>query len=891
MGESDHTLPTGTVTFLFSDIEDSTRLAHELDTAAYRELLEQHHRLLRSTFGAHGGTERGTQGDSFLVIFRDAPSAVAAAIDAQRSLAAAEWPSGADVRVRMGLHSGQGIAGGDDYVGLDINLAARIASAAHGGQVLLSDSTRALAARDLPAGAGLRDVGQHRLKGFEEPERLHQLVIQDLPSDFPPPRGVRPGGGNVPARLLSFVGRRAETDELRRLVAENPLITLVGPGGTGKTSLAIEVAREAAAEFSDGAWFVALDALSDPGLVGSAIVAALGLRDLSGRSARDRLVDNLSDRALLLVLDNFEQVLDAAPLVGDLMAAGPRVRIIVTSRAPLHLAVEQVYPVAPLSVPDDGETLEPAELEVVPSVQLFVDRARRAQPSFELTPDNAASIVDICRRLDGLPLGIELAAARIRVLGVAGIRDRLAQRLGLPELPARDVPARQRTLRDAIAWSHDLLEPAEQGLLARLSVFAGGCQLAEAEAVCRPATDTGDAVADGLTKLVDHSLVTATDRGAAVRFGMLETIREFADEHLAADERPGLLHRHARAYLALVEESAPRLFGREGAAAFDRVGEEWNNLSAAIHWSIDAGDAEMALRFGAATWRFWSLRGEMETGRSTIAAVLEMAGADAPTSARMRALEAMGGILFYAADNDGASRNYHAQLDLARQLGDLRGMADAQFNLAFTLDLRGRLDGGQALIDEIADSYLAAGDEVGVARTGLLQANLLRDTGRMDEARAAAERAIGRFRELGDLQYELMAAGGLAGFCLQMGDREAAIRWFLVALVRMDERGDAAGATVALPLMAAAVLTIVGAEPAATILGAYDALSRRYGIKMPRGLEEVVEMQDPRAAARVALDQATFDAAIRRGAEMTPKEAVEFVIETLRGVYPVETTG
>jgi predicted ATPase/class 3 adenylate cyclase len=890
MDEERRDLPTGTVTFLFSDIEGSTRLANELDTSTYRVLLEQHHRLLRTAFASHGGAERGTQGDSFLVIFRDAASAVAAAIEAQRSLAAADWPNGADVRVRMGLHSGQGIAGGDDYVGLDINLAARIATAAHGGQVLLSDSTRALAARGLPAGAGLRDVGRHGLKGFDEPERLHQLIIDGLPTEFPAPRGVGPGVGNLPERFLSFVGRRAETNELRQLVAENRLVTLVGPGGTGKTALATEVARQAAAGFPDGAWFVALDAVSDPDLVGSAIVAALGLRDLSGRSARDRLLDNLSDRALLLVLDNFEHVLEAAPLVGDLLAAGP-VTIIVTSRAPLHLAVEQIYPVPPLSLPGGGHAAGPAELEAVPSVQLFVDRARRAQPSFELTPENAASIVDICRRLDGLPLGIELAAARIRVLGVTGIRERLAQRLGLPASPARDAPARQRTLRDAIAWSHDLLEGAEQGLFARLSVFAGGCRLTEAEAVCRAAAGTGDEVMDGLTTLVDHSLVTATDRGAVVRFGLLETVREFAGEYLAADQRPDLLHRHARAYLALVEENARRLAGRDGAAAYERIDEDWNNVSLAIRWSIDAGDAEIALRFAAAFWRFWWLHGEIETARSSIGVVLDMPGADAPTSARMRALEAMGGILYYAGDSDESNLAYQAQLDLARALGDLQGVADAQFNLAFTMDLQSRQERGQALIDEIAAAYRAAGDEVGAARTGWIQANFFWANGQMPEARDAAERAIVRFQDLGDVVYELMAAGSLAMACLRMGDRDAAVKWFLVSLARNSERGDAAGITVALPLMAAAAITIVGPEPAATILGAYDALSRRYGIQMPRSLEQIVEMQDPRPAARAALDQATFDAAIGRGAEMTPKEAVEYVIATFRAGNPVEATG
>ena len=344
-------MPTGTLTFLFSDIEGSTRLVESLGTAAYRELLEHHQRLLRSAFAASGGIERSTEGDSFFVVFEDAPSAVTAAVAAQRALAAATWPAAEPVRVRMGLHTGQGVAGGDDYVGLDVHRAARIAAAAHGGQVILSASTRALAQPSLPSDVQLLDLGEHRLRGVSATERLYQLEIADLPSAFPPPRTESVSATHLPPRLTSFVGREAELAELAELVATSRLVTLTGPGGAGKTSLATECARAIADRFGDGVWFVALDAISDPEVVPSAIASALGLRETGDRPAHDQLRDNLSHRELLLVLDNFEQLLPASPLVGSILVAAPAVRVLTTSRAPLHLAAEQIYPVPPLAVP------------------------------------------------------------------------------------------------------------------------------------------------------------------------------------------------------------------------------------------------------------------------------------------------------------------------------------------------------------------------------------------------------------------------------------------------------------------------------------------------------------------------------------------------------------
>ena len=440
-------MPTGTLTFLFSDIEGSTGLLESLGTATYRESLEQHQRLLRAAFAAAGGSERSTVGDSFFVVFRDASSAVAAAVAAQRALAAATWPGGMPVRVRIGLHSGEGVAGGDDYVGLDVHRAARIAAAAHGGQVLVSASTRALVQSARLADVELVDLGEHRLRGVSATERLFQLAIFGLPSTFPPPRTESVSAVHLPPRLTSFVGRDTELADLADHVVANRLVTLTGPGGSGKTSLATECARAVADQFADGAWFVALDAISDPDLVAPAILGALELRETGDRTADEQLRDNLAHRELLLLLDNFEQVLPASTLVSSILIAAPAVQVIATSRAPLHLAAEQVYPLRPLPVPHTADSIDPADgqlldsatldaLLAIPSVQLFVDRAQRVQPTFRLTPENASAVAAICDMLDGLPLGIELAAARIPLLGARGVAERLARQVAPPGDPS-----------------------------------------------------------------------------------------------------------------------------------------------------------------------------------------------------------------------------------------------------------------------------------------------------------------------------------------------------------------------------------------------------------------------------------------------------------------------
>ena len=477
------TLPTGTVTFLFTDIEGSTRLLQQLGDA-YPEVLSEHHRLLRGAVESAGGVAIGSEGDSLFASFARAPSGLAAAVAAQLALAAQEWPDGAAVRVRMGLHTGEALVRDGTYVGLDVHRAARIAAVGHGGQVLLSDTTRALVEQALPAGGELRDLGQHRLKDLAQPERIFETVIAGLPSTFPPLRSLDATPNNLPTQMTSFVGRAREVAEATRLLATTRLLTLTGPGGTGKTRLSLQVAAEAASDYPDGVFFVPLGPLDDAGVVAPAIVQALGMREAVNQPPVDRLSEYLRDRRLLLVLDNFEQVQEAAALVGELLRSSPGLRAVVTSRSPLHIYGEQEYAVPPLGLPVAGADPDPVEIARYESVALFVERAAAVNPGFRLTAANAAIVAEICALLDGLPLAIELAAARTRLLPPQALLARLGQRLDTLSSGSRDLPERQQTLRGAIAWSYDLLDGKARQLFACFSVFVGGADLAAAEAVC-----------------------------------------------------------------------------------------------------------------------------------------------------------------------------------------------------------------------------------------------------------------------------------------------------------------------------------------------------------------------------------------------------------------------
>jgi predicted ATPase/class 3 adenylate cyclase len=638
-------LPGGTVTFLFTDIEGSTRLVGELGER-YADVLAEHNRLLREAFSRHGGLEVGTQGDSFFVAFTDARSAVAAAGDVQAALV------GGPVRVRIGIHTGEAVVTDEGYVGIDVHRAARIMSAGHGGQVLFSETTRQLLGEDCE----LVDLGEHRLKDLCAPHRLFQLGD----GSFPPLRTLY--RTNLPIQPTPLVGRRRELAETGELVRSNRLVTLTGPGGSGKTRLALQLAADAVEQFPDGVFWVPLQAVRDPALVERAIRTSIG--------ADDGLIEYVANKRLLVLLDNFEQVVEAAPAVSALVGGTPYAKVLVTSREPLHVESERRYPVEPL---------RDADAEI-----LFVERGSAVAPTFRPTQ----AVGEICRRLDGLPLAIELAAARLALLDPEELLARLDRRLPFLTGPSRDAPARQRTLRSAIEWSHELLEPDEQQLFARLAVFAGSFALNAAETVC-------DAELDILESLVEKSLVRRWGSG---RLGMLDTIREYALERL--DESPDaedVRLRHAEYFLAVAESanlSSDRL-PSEGQRHDIAIAEQ-DNIRGALAWALESGSVALGLPLATAIENFWVTH-DTEEAMRWFAALFDHPGARAvPPEIRAHALRAYGSAAYISGQAERAMSLWERSLALFEQLGDVLGRAVLLHRLGVSALHRGELERARA---------------------------------------------------------------------------------------------------------------------------------------------------------------------------------------------------
>ncbi len=800
-------LPTGTVTFLFTDIEGSTRLVWELG-AAWRAVVETHNRILRDAVREAGGVDVRTEGDSMFAVFESATAAAAAAVRAQRELAAEPWP--APVRVRMGLHTGEGDPGGDDYVGIDVHRAARIAAAGHGGQILLSRPTRALIEQQLPDGVAVRELGRHRLKDLANTEELSDLVVDGLPSEFPPPRTLDAPSG-LPTPLTSFVGRERELAQIGELLTGTRLLTLTGPGGCGKTRLAIESARRAMPSFPDGAFFVELAPITDPELVHPTIARSLGVREDPGRPIREAVEDALRERETLLVLDNFEQILPAAPFVTDLLRVAPGLRVLVTSRAALRLSGEQELPVPPLRMPDPAGLRPDEMLSEFEAVSLFVQRGAAVAPGFALTETNAAAIAEVCARLDGLPLAIELAASRVKLISPADMLRRLERRLAVLIGGPQDLPARQRALRETIRWSYDLLEPPEQRLFGRLSVFLGGWTLEAAEAVTDPAGELGIDTLSGLGTLVDNSLVRIEPGRGEVRFAMLETIREFATEALAVDDGDPLRRRHLAFFRALAERAAPELTNRDE-GWLDRLELEHDNLRAAVRRSIDAGDAEAGLMMAWALWRFWLMRNHLAEGRRSTEELLALPAAREPTVARARGLTALGNLAYWQREPQFVRRPYEEALALSRDLGDRPGEAEAYYNLSFAHFVAGDVVGAKDLLEGAADRYRELGDETNLAfantALGMMGYVLGGDRARNRES---VEEALQTFRRGRQLWGVSQASSMLVALAKEDGDLPRAMAAALESLDANVVLGHRLGITVC--MQGAALLAIEGGDP------------------------------------------------------------------------------
>jgi predicted ATPase/class 3 adenylate cyclase len=827
-------LPTGTITLLFTDIEGSTQLLQQLGDR-YATVLAESRRLLREAFQQWNGHEVDTQGDAFFIAFARATDAISAAVAGQRALANHPWPDGAVVRVRMGLHTGEPSLVPEGYVGIDVHHAARIMDAAHGGQILLSHTTRQLVEHNLPDGVSLRDMGEHRLKDLQQPSHLFQLVIAGLPAEFPPLKTLDALPNNLPVQPTPLIGREKEVDAIGQLIRRDDvrLVSLTGPGGMGKTRLALQVAAELSDLFADGVYFVDLAPISDSALVIPAIAQTLGLWERGSLSMLERLKEELRQKRMLLLLDNFEQVIDAAIDIADLLAACPQLKLVVTSRTVLRVRAEREFIVPPLSHPDPAQVPDISTLSQFEAIALFIQRAQAVRPDFQLTAINAPAVVEIAARLDGLPLAIELAAARMKLLSPEALLARLSQRLQVLTGGVRDVAARHQTLRNTIEWSYNLLDAEEQQLFWRLSIFVGGCTLEAVEAMYATLGDGAEPVLDTVASLVDKSLLQRREQGsrAGSRIVVLETIREYGLERLSASGEMEMVRQaHAAYFLAQVEKEGRDLPSSEYEAWLDQKEQEHDNLRAAMQWSLEQPEArkEIALRLGGGLRSFWYNRGYLSEGLDFLERALaesdEVVAAVRATAlyAAARLYEVRGeydraepllikGLALYRELGDMAriGLSLHLQADIAWRRGDLamaRSQAEESFAIFRQLDDKGSIASlllhlGALAADQgeytkaftLLGESLAINRELGVkssvadslfnlARASYFSGNDLA------KARQLLEESFAIFTELGDMEslgYCLCLSGLLT---LEQGDTTSAYSLIEQSVALFKER-------------------------------------------------------------------------------------------------------
>jgi predicted ATPase/class 3 adenylate cyclase len=912
-------LPSGTVTFLLTDVEGSAAL-WERDPEAMRRALARHDALLGTGVARHGGVlvkSRG-EGDSVFAVFDRAQDAVVAACEIQRAFRAEPWPTAIPLCVRMALHTGAAELREGDYYGSEVNRCARLRGIGHGGQALLSEATAALARDSLPEGSSLLDLGQHRLRDLARPERVFQLLHPDLPAGFPPLRSLDASLHNLPLQLTRFIGRERELAAVEQVLASERLITLVGPGGAGKTRLALQVAADQVERIADGVWLVELAALADPALVPQTVVSVLGVREEPGRPLLAALLAALGTKRLLLVLDNCEHLIQAcAELAAGVLRACPGVRILATSREALAVAGEAVWTVPPLSLPDTGQPPSPEGLTRYEAVRLFVDRASLGLPSFALTPQNAPAVARICQRLDGIPLAIEMAAARVRALSVEQVARRLDDRFRLLTGGSRAALPRQQTLRALVDWGYDLLSDQERSLFGRLSVFAGGWSLEAAEAVCAGDGIESDDVLDLLGRLVDKSLVVAEPGAAgAVRYRLLEILGQYGRERLAAQgEAEATGGRHAAFFLDLAERAEPELYGPRQATWHRELDREHDNLRTALRWFLERGRLE-ALRLARALWWFWHQRQLWTEGRDWLERALALPGASDPTVTRAWALQGAGLMAAFQRDLALARRRLEEAVEIAREVGNGRALGralgllgvvsafdgdqaaaqalfqqslgiarrgDDLWSQSMTLRLlatgalgRGDRAEADALLEESLSTARASGDLWCVAMTLNTRGDLARAQGDYRRAGALYEESVLLFRQHG--------VGGMFGgvlhnlgyVALQGGDEEHARALFEEALGLFRRMGDRRGMAECLAGLAGVLGAWGQAEPAARLFGAAEAAFEALGTSPSP--HNQADYDRNLAAVRAALADDAFTAARTAGRGMTTEQAIAYAM-------------
>ena len=867
------TLPTGTVTFLFTDIEGSTRLLQRLGER-YPDVLTEYRQLLRSAIQRHGGQEINTWGDSIFVAFPEAYDAVETALGVQRGLSMHSWPEGVALRVRMGLHTGRPLLADTGYLGLDVHRAARICTAGRGGQILLSERTRDLVAEHLPAGVSLRDLGEHRLKDMPQSDRLFQLVAPDLPLPDHP-LGLIPH--NLPIYLTSFVGRNRDVAAVVALLANNRLVTLTGSGGTGKTRLAVRVAQSVLNEFPDGVWLVELGALSEADLIPHTVASVLGIREQPDRSVLDFLFETLSLKHALLILDNCEHLIaDCGRLSEALLRSCGNLTILATSREALGIGGEAVWLVPSLSLPDPRQLPDVEALNQYEAIRLFVDRATLCKPGFTITASTAHPLTQTCVRLGGIPLAIEMAAARIKVLTVEQIAARLDDQFRLLKGGSRTALPRHQTLQATMDWSYHLLSREEQAVFRSLAVFAGGWTLEAAEGICPAESLTAPDILDLLSNLVDKSLVLADAQVREVRYRFLETVRQYAQTRLFESQAASdVRRRHRDWYLHLAEQAEPHLGGPDQDVWLQRLETEHDNLRAALEWSIADGDAEAALRLVGALQLFWDVRGHWAEGRRWLEEVLAKRG-DAPTPALSKALEGAADLARRQGDYDRAVALCERGLTVCRALGDRQGYAQLLINMGLVAIHQEAYERATAVFQEslaigrdLEDKLLLSTALGQLAVVALAQHQY-------EEASVRWQESLDHAQALGHKRRTAYALFGLGTIALRQDDPPRAAALLRDSLSLCGRLGIRWLTEVCLEGLAGVACALGNYAQATRLLGAAEVLSESLDLRLPPPYQSALEQWV--AASRAGLPASTFAALWAEGRAMTLEQAITYAL-------------
>jgi len=905
-------LPDGTVTFLFTDIEGSTRL-WEQDQAAMQTALARHDTLMRRAIEQHDGVVFKTIGDAFCAAFASAPNALSASFSAQTALNTEDWTPCPPLRARIALHTGCAEQRDGDYFGVPLNRIARLLAIGYGGQTLLSRSAEENmrgSAGSLPDGLQFRDRGLHRLRDLSVAEHVFELLHPDLPSDFPPLRSLLPTQTNLPVQTTSFIGREKECAEVRLLFQTRRLLTLTGSGGTGKTRLMLQIAADYLEAIEDGVWLIELAPLSDPDLVPQAVANALGIREEPGRPLTPTLIETLRTKKMLLLLDNCEHLLSTCAILTDmLLKQCPGIRILATSREGLGVAGEQTYRVPSLSLPDQSQTPTVANFADCEAVSLFVERAKAANQSFVLTDANASFTADICRRLDGIPLAIELAAARVQGMSVEQIEARLHDRFRLLTGGSRTALPRQQTLRAIIDWSYNLLTEDEKRLFLRLSVFSGGWTIEAAEAICSDKVSAEDGcdkslagdivetsnrgsieydtqhspleewqILDLLIGLVDKSLVVFEEQEGTGRYHLLETVRQYAREKLAdSNEGSSVRGQHRDYYAALTAENVVRENGPEAAAVFRLLALEHDNLRAALEWfASDPEGAEGGLELAASLWRFWEIRGYWREGREHLLAALARPEVSEPTSSRAAALCAAGNLISSTCDYLGAAVFYRESLAAAQQAGDLIRVSYVTNQLGIVAQNLDDNEGALTLFHEAIALHKSlqdlSGQSIALSNMGVALLNLER----LEEARDVFNEALEVQRTLGDQRSIAISLNNLGDIAQQEGDFSVAHALQQASFQITLDMGNKRGAAYAIESFASLACAQGQWERAAGLWGAANAVRRAAGA--PLTPYECGMQARASAQACAAFGEASFTAAFAVGDALTVERAFDYVL-------------